>query len=403
MITKNKLKKIVEEMRKTKKVFLIGFLILILAILIVGAILLINKSVKPSLKGVFYFKTEGENSKLFYMVPNKEPEYLLDLPSEEVGTDYYKVPKHSYLSHNGQVLIYFERTKEMPIGTISEEEGLVAYRIFYKPEYIDLKTGSIKDINQDIDSGSLVFSTNDKKIAWIKQVEESTVEELESKNKKREVWLSDFDGQSAERLAILGEKVILLQRWSGHFIYFWGIQGTGYYSLGRINAENGQVEYLSPQHCSKNLSNCQNFKFSSSGQLFMYEAGSIKEDKKTIDLFIESFDNQKSWQILVENYISDRLWLPDENSIVYTEQVTEKKGELKEKIHLVNLETKEDKEIYSGSYISQLIPNIFGNYLYFLEKETDEKFNLVELNIEKGEARIIDSGEYNWLRIFSSQ
>jgi len=403
MITKNKLKKVVEEIRKTKRVFLIGFLILILAILIVGAILLINKTIKSSSPGVFYFKTEGENSKLFYMVPNKEPEYLLDLPSEEVGTDYYKVPKHSYLSHDGQVLIYFERTKEMPIGTISEEEGLVAYRIFYKPEYVDLKTGSIKNIDQDIDSGSLVFSPNDKKIAWIKQVEESTVEELESKNKKREVWLSDFDGQNAERLAILDEKVILLQRWSGHFIYFWGIQGTGYYSLGMINAENGQVEYLSPQHCSENLSNCQNFKFSSSGQLFMYEAGSIKEDKKTIDLFVESFDNQKSWQILVENYISDRLWLPDENSIIYTEQVTEKKGELKEKIHLVNLETKEDKEIYSGSYISQLVPNIFGNYLYFLEKETDEKFNLVELNIEKGEARIIDSGEYNWLKIFSSQ
>jgi len=403
MKIKNKIKKIAEEIRKTKKIFLVGFLILILAIIIIGIILSIEKSVKSSKQGVFYFKTESENSKLFYILPGKKPEHLLDLPSEEVGTGYYKVPKHCYLSNNGKVLIYFERTQEIPIGKVSEEEGLMAYRIFYKPKYVNLKTGLIKDINQDIDSSSLVFSSNDKQIAWISVVEESTVEELEASGTKREVWLSEFNGEKAKLLTTLDEKVVLLQRWDNNYIYFWGVQSAGYYSLGRINIKNGKTEHLEPKYCSENLTNCQNFRFSSSGQLFIYEAGLTKEEKGTPGLLIESFDGNKSWKILVDNYISDRLWMPDEKSIIYTKQVEEKKGKIKEKIHLVNIKTKEDKEIYSGSYISQLVPNIFENYLYFIEKETDEKFNLVELDIEKSETRIIDSGEYNLLKIFSSQ
>ena len=93
--------------------------------------------------------------------------------------------------------------------------------------------------------------------------------------------------------------------------------------------------------------------------------------------------------------------MPDESSIVYTEQLTERKIGLREKIHLVNLDTKEDKEIYSGSYLSQLVPDFSGKYLYFLEKETDEKFNLKRIDIKSSETAIIDSGPYNQLKVFA--
>ena len=393
-------KEIQGAVRKTKRTILVIFLVLV--IVIVGVILFLGKeAARYSLgEAVFYCKGEGADSKLFYMLPEQEPGYLITLPSEEIDLGKYKVPKHSYISHSGEILIYFERVEEIPIGEVSE--GMMAYRIVYQPKYVDLKSGSIKEIKQNMDSGSLVFSTNDEDIAWVLRVEESTISELELAEKKREVWLSNSDGSNARHLATLDEKVILLQKWYGNYIYFWGIQGIGYYSLGRINVKTGRVIYLQPKYCLEDLTNCQNFKFSSSGELLIYEAGVIEEDKEIVKLFIESFDGKKSWQILVNNYISDRLWLFNERSIIYTEQVTEPKIGLREKIHLVNLETKEDKEIYSGSYLSQLIVNASDEYLYFLEKETDEKFNLVRLDIEKSETEIIDFGQYNQLKVFSS-
>jgi len=239
------------------------------------------------------------------------------------------------------------------------------------------------------------------------RVAEATVEELEAAKKKREVWLSNFDGSKARKLTALDEKVVLLQRWHGNYLYFWGIQKTGRYSLGRVDVRNGRVLYIQPKYCSERLTNCQNFRFSPSGELFIYEAGVIEENKedskgkKRTGLFVESFDGKNSWRILVENYISDRLWMPDEKHIIYTEQVTKEKNTIEERIHLVNLETGEDKQIYSGSYISQIVANGSSEYLYFLEKETDNKFNLTRLNIETGEAEIIDSGPYNQLKIFS--
>ena len=392
------LKKIVEAIKQTKRKIYLGLLVAV--IVIVGLFLLAGKTVRPSLEGaVFYYKGDGVNSKLFYMSSNREPEYLIILPSEEIDVGKYKVPQHSYISHNGKILMYFERAEEIPIEEIGE--GLTAYRIIYKPKLIDLKSGSIKNIKQNIDSGSVVFSPDDRDIAWVLRVDESTIKELEEAKKKREVWLSNPDGGDARRLAILDDKVILLQKWYGDYIYFRGIHGVGYYSLGRIDVRTGRVKYLQPKYCLEDLTNCQNFRFSSSGELFVYEAGVIKENQETVELFIESFDQKKSWQILVANYISDRLWMPDEEYIIYTEQVIEREIGLREKIHLVNLKTGEDSEIYSGNYISQIVPDSSGEYLYFLEKETDEKFNLIKLNIEKGETEIIDSGAYNQLKVFS--
>lgn len=392
-------KEISKAVKKTKRTIIIGLVVLV--IIIVGGFLILGKeAAKYSLKeAVFYYKGEGADSKLFYMMPGKEPGYIITLPSEKIDLNTFKVHQHHYLSHGGKILIYFEKIDEIPLGEVSE--GYTAYRKVYKPKFVDLKTGSIKEINQKMDSGSLVFSPDDEDIAWILSVKESTIEELESAQKKREVWLSSPDGSNARRLAALDEKVVLLQEWYGNYVYFWGIQGVGYYSLGKIDVRTGRVKYAQPKYCLENLVNCQNFKFSLSGELFIYEAGTIEEDKETIGLFIESFDNEKSWKILVENYISDRLWMNDEKHIIYTEQVTEPQVGLREKIHIVDLETQEDKEVYSGNYISQIVPDKTGDYLYFIEKETDEKFNLVRLDIEKGETEIIDFGEYNQLKVFS--
>lgn len=390
--------KVIEAVKKTKRKICLGLLAVI--IVVVGLFLLAGKTARPSPgEAVFYYKGEGANSKLFYLSDSREPEYLITLPSEEVDLEKYKVHQHSYVSHNGEILIYFEKVDEIPIEDVGE--GFTAYRKMYKPKYVDLRTGSVKNIKPKIDSGSVVFSPDDKDIAWVLRVEESTVDELEQTGKKREIWLSDPNGDSGRRLAALEDKVALIQRWQGNYLYFWGLQGVGYYSLGKIDVRTGQIKYAQPKYCLEDLTNCQNFIFSPSGELFIYEAGLIKDNEKTIELFVESLDQEKSWQILVDNYISDRLWMPDEENIVYTEQVTEKKVGLREKIHLVNLKTGEDSEIYSGNYLSQITPDKSGKYLYFLEKETDEKFNLTRLNIKTGETEIIDSGAYDQLKIFS--
>jgi hypothetical protein len=171
--------------------------------------------------------------------------------------------------------------------------------------------------------------------------------------------------------------------------------------LGEINTKTGKVKYFQPKYCLEDLTNCKDFQFYSSGELFIYQAN-IKDDKsEKIALFVESPDKEKSWQILVENYISDKLFSSDGKSVIYTEQVNVSPSQFREKIHLVNLGTSQDQEIYSGNYVSQIIPDKNDDYLYFIEKETDEKFNLVRLNIQNKKADIIDSGRYDDLKIFS--
>ncbi len=403
METKQKIKQIKTILNKTKIKIL---LILMVAVIIIGAgfFLLAREAAKYSLEqAVFYFKGQGENSELFYLEPEIKPQPLITLPSEKLDSGKYKVPKHTYISRRGEKLVFFERVESVPIGTVSEEEQLVAFRVIYQPQYVDLTTKEIEKMKPEIDSGSLVFSPDDKKIAWVLRVDEATVEQLEEAEKQREVWISDPDGTNPKQLAVLDEKVILLQSWSDKHIYFWGIEKVGIYSLGKINVDNGLVRHIYPEYCLDNLANCQNFSFSPSGEFLIYEAA-IKEEedaKRELALFVESTNGDQSWKILVTNYISDRLWMPNEEHIIYTEQVTEKKTGLREKIHLVNLDTKEDNIIYSGSYLSQIFPDKSGQYLYFLEKESDQKFNLIRLTIETREAEIVDSGEYYQFKVLS--
>lgn len=380
--------------------------LVVLALIIIGLILLAVRVAKPTLgKAVFYYKGEGKDSKLFYMKSGAKPQYLITLPSEESELSKYKVPRHSYVSNHGNILVYFEKTGQIPVETLSDNKDFTAFRIIYKPKYIDLKNSSINDIDQDLDAGSLVFSPDDKKIAWVLSAKESTIQELESAGRKREVWLSSPDGDNARRLATLDDKVVLLQKWHGDYIYFWAVKGVGYYGLGKINVKTGQVKYTQPKYCSENLSNCRNFSLSSSGEIFIYEAGSIRDGKEVTELFVGDFSGKKSWQILVKNYISDRLWMPDGENLIYTEQQTiQEPGPvfvLREKLHKVNLKSGLDKEIYTGSYLSQLTFDGSGKYLYFIEKETDEKFNLVRLNLDDKKTEILDFGQYNQLQIFS--
>jgi len=400
-----KIEKINTILKQTKIKIIIG---LILALIIVIGLFLFLGSNKAMLsKGHGAYFCKGEKDKQSFDISefeNQGLEKLTTLPLEKIDPDKYRIPKHIYISPNKKNLIYFEKTEEIPVGTISKEKGLVAVRILYQPQYVNLKTGSKKEIDQKIDSGSLVFSSTGTRIAWIKRVEEATMEKLQESNKQRELWTSDLEGKKAKKIADLNEKVVLLQRWNGNYVYFWGLKSVGSYGLGRVNINTGFVEHVLPKYCSEELTNCQNFRFSSSGELFIYEAGIKKEEEGQItSLFVESFDGEQSWKILVDNYISDRLWIPDEKGIIYTEQAIKKKGEIEEIIHLVDLDTKEDKKVYSGSYISQITPSKDGQYLYFIEKESDEIFNLIKLNIQTQETEVIDSSSYEQIKLISSQ
>ena len=375
-------RKIIQAIKKAERKILLCLVILVVGAIV--AIFAIGNLSKVSLKdAIFYFKGEGKNSKLFYINKGSQPKYLATLPSEEVDLGKYKAPQKNYLSNDGRTLIYFERINEVPIGTVPKNNNFVIYRIIYKPKYLNLATGISKEIEGNLDTTGVLFSPDNREIAWVLTVKESTIEELEAAGRKREVWISNYDGKNSKILATLDEKAILLQRWQDDFIYFWGVRGVGYYSLGRINVKNGKVEYVKPKYCSEDLTNCQNFKFSLSGELIIYEASVLEEGKEVSRLFVESFDGKKSWQILVKSPAGDRLWMPDEESIIYTQQEQRPSAALKEKIHLVNLKTGKDREIYSGSFISQIFPDSNGKYLYFIEKETDKKFNLVRIDIAK--------------------
>ncbi len=386
----------------------IAIILSVVLIVAIGLFLFLGPQGRAPIKGqgIYYCNSQNNSQdfNVFVFQQQQEPEQLISLPMELVNPQKHRVPKHIYISHNGANLIYFKKTEEIPVETVSEEQGLVAVRLMYKPVYVNLKNKSEKEIDQKIDSGSLVFSPNDTRIAWIKRVEEATVKELEATNRKRELWTSDLKGEKAKKIASLDDRVVILQAWNNNYIYFWTLKTLSSYGLGRVNIKNGEIDYIVPKYCSKDLANCQNFQFSPSGEMFIYEAG-VKiddQDEEKISLFIEDLNQEESFQIMVSTYISDSLWAPNQESIIYTEQVPQKSGKIEEKIHLVNLASKEDQEIYSGNYISQITPSKDGDYLYFIEKESDEKFNLIKLNIESGESKTIASDEYNHLKIISS-
>jgi len=208
MKTKNhtKIEEISTLLKKTKTKIIIG---LILALIIVVGLFLFfgpNKAMLSNGHGVYFCK--GEKDKQDFDISEfgkqelkkdkqdfdisefgkQELKKIITLPLEKVDLEKNRIPKHIYISPNKKNLIYFEKTEEVPLGTISKEKGLVAVRIIYQPKYVNLKTGSKKEIDQKIDSGSLIFSPTGTKIAWIKRVEEATVEKLQENNKKRELW-----------------------------------------------------------------------------------------------------------------------------------------------------------------------------------------------------------------------
>ena len=374
-----------------------SFFILVAILIGIGIGVLIWNLLSPSKgQGVFYFQVKDNQVELFLLKAKDSAKKIASIPAREVDLGVYRVPRHSYFSQDKEQMIYFKKTGEIPLEELSPDETTVVVRVLSEPRLVNLKTKEEKKIDQLIDPASLVFSPNNKKIAWVKEVEESTHQELDKTGKERGVWLSRVDGREAQLLTTFDENVVLLKQWSGNYIYFQGIQGVNARSLGRINAKTGEVEYIVPRYCNKSLNNCQNIEFSPSGRYFIYEIYRKAEDREITELYLGDFKKREFFEVLTTDQISDRLWLNDEESFLYTEQEVLKKEGTRETIHLVNLEKETDDAIYTGSYISQLTVDSGDKYLYFLEKiEQANDVKLMRLNIKTREAEEILIDDYN--------
>ena len=370
-------------------------LIAVLVGIIIG--ILLWKVLTPKLgEGVFYYKIDGNKANLFLLNGSGEGEKIVTVAAQEVDLGKYKPPQHSSISPDGRQLVYFKKTREEVIA--SSSDGLIASRIFYDPMLVNLKTGTEKKINQSIDSSSLIFSPDSNNIAWIKEVSESTYSEIEASNKKRELWISRADGENAQLLASFDENVLLLRRWNGDYIYFQGVFDASVKSLGRINVNTKKVDYITPQGCNANLTNCQNIEFSPSGQMFLYEIYTQKNNKEITELYLGNFETKEYKPILTTDRISDRTWLDNEKGFFYTEQETTKEQGLKETIHLVDLYKETDTVLYSGSYISQMTFNGSSNYLYFLESVEGgavNTFKIVRLDVKSKKTETVLTDNYN--------
>ena len=374
----------------------IGFFIIMAILIGIGIGILAWNLLTPTLaEGVFYYQVDSTKAKLFLIAGRDKGTEIVSLPAREVDLGEYKPPRHSYISHDAKQMIYFKEIGEEPLADINLGEDIVVSRVIYEPILINLKTSKETKINQSIDSSSLVFSPDDTQIAWIKGVEEATFETIEETGKKRELWLSRVDGQDAQFLIGFDENVVLLKRWSGDYIYFQGLWDAIIRSLGRINIKTKEVDYLVPRYCEKFLENCQNIEFSPSGRYFLYEIYTKTEDKEITELYLGDFENREFQEILTTDRISDRLWLNNEKGFFYTEQETVKKEGLRETIHLVDLKKDTDDVIYTGSYISQLTIDSDESYLFFLEKENDEDFKLIRLNIKTKQTETILTDNYD--------
>ena len=374
----------------------IGFFILIAVLIGIGIGILLWTILTPNLgQGVFYFQVKDNQAELFLLKSKDNAKKIVSIPAREIDLGAYRVPRHSYFSQDGEQMIYFKKTGEIPLEELSPDETTIVVRILSEPRLVNLKTKEEKKIDQLIDPASLVFSPNNKQIAWIKEVEESTHQELDESEKEREVWLSGVDGEDAQLLTSFDENVVLLERWSGNYIYFQGIQGASVRSLGRINTKTGEKDYMVPRYCNKSLNNCQNIEFSSSGRYFIYEIYKKIEDREITELYLGDFKKREFFEVLTTDQISDRLWLNNEESFLYTEQEVLKKEGTRETIHLVNLRKETDDAIYTGSYISQLTIDSGDKYLYFLEKmEQANDVKLMRLNIKTREAEEILIDDY---------
>ncbi|MBU4285039.1 hypothetical protein KKF60_00295 [Patescibacteria group bacterium] len=371
----------------------------ILIAVLIGIILgiLLWKILSPKLgEGVFYYRLDGNKANLFLLDNKGEGEKIITVAAQEVDLGKYKPPRHSFISPDRRQLVYFKKSKEEQIGDLGN--GMIASRIYYDPILVNLKTGTEKKIEQPIDSTSLVFSPDSNSIAWIKEIKDSTYEEIEKNDTKRELWISIADGESPQLLAKFEENVLLLKRWNEDYVYFQGIFDANIKSLGRINIKTKRVEYIIPKGCNTNLTNCQNIEFSPSGKMFLYEIYSKKNDKEITELYLGDFEKRDYKPVLTTDRISDKIWLDTEKGFFYTEQKSGKNNEIIETIHLVDLYKETDNEIYSGSYISQLAFDGSSNSLYFLERSEGEElnmFNIMRLNVKIKEAEKMLTENYN--------
>lgn len=370
-------------------------LIAVLIGIIIG--ILIWRILTPKLGvGVFYYRINKDKADLFLLNGQGEGEKVISVNGEEVDVGKYRPPRSSFVSADNRQLVYFKKTKEEVIQNFSND--MVASRIFYDPILVNLKTGTEKKISQAIDPASLLFSPDSNSIAWIKEVKESTYQEIEKNGEKRELWISRADGENAQLVASFDENVVLLKRWNDKYIYFQGIFDANNKDLGRINIETKQIDYITPDGCDKNLTNCQNIEFSFTGNLFLYEIYSNKNNKEAITLHLGSFDTKEYKLIPTINRISDKIWSDSEKEFFYTEQEVINNQNVKETIHLVDLYKETDTKLYSGSYISQLNYEDSSNYLYFLEKaESDviNTFKIVRLNVKNQKAETVLTDNYN--------
>lgn len=378
-----------------------SFFILVAIVIGIGLGILIWNFLGPVLaKGVFYYRVESDKANLF-LLKNSDSKQITSVSAREIDPGDFRPPKHSYVSHDRKSLIYFKQVGEVPLEN-QENSDFTAFRIVYEPMLINLKNKQENKINQAIDSASLVFSPDDNQIAWIKQIEETTYQEIETSKNKRELWISKTNGSDAKLLAEFDENLILLEIWSGDYIYFQGLWDITNRSMGRINVKTKEVENMVPRYCEKFLENCKNIEFSPSGNKFLYEIYSKKDDKDITELYLGDFEKKEFLEVLTTDQISDRLWLGDGERFFYTEQeMVRKEGgggekELKETIHLVDIKNQTDDSMYSGSYISQLTIDAGGRYLYFLEKEKNgENFKLNRLDLKTKEVKTILMENYN--------
>jgi hypothetical protein len=369
-------------------------LIAILAGIIIG--IFAWKLLSPKLgEGVFYYRLDKNKANLILLNGKGEGEKILTVDAQEVDLSKYKPPRYTFISPDNRQMVYLKKTKEETVQNLGN--NMIANRIFYEPFLVNLKTGTEKKINQPIDASRIVFSSDSNSIAWIKEIKESTFEEIQENNIKREVWTSRADGENAKLLVILDDGVVLLKNWTGNYIYFQGVSGVNIKSLGRINISNKKVDYVIPQGCDSGLINCQNILFSSTGNFFLYEIYSMKNGKEITELYLGDFGNKEFRPILTTDRISDKIWIESEKGFIYTEQEIIN-NQIKETIHLVDLYKEIDTEIYSGSYINEIAIDESNNYLYFLEKaETEEinMFDLIRLNLKNKKIDKILTENYN--------
>ncbi|OGZ33026.1 MAG: hypothetical protein A2V69_00215 [Candidatus Portnoybacteria bacterium RBG_13_40_8] len=378
-----------------------SFLILVAIIIGIGiGIFIWNLLGSVVAKGVFYYKIDGDKADLF-SAKDSNTKKILSVSAREIDPGDFRPPKRNYISHDRKNIIYFKQVDEKPLEN-QENPELIAYRVIYESMLVNLRNKKETKINQSIDSASLVFSPDDNQIAWIKQIDEATYQEIETSGGKRELWISKTNGDDAKLLASFDENLILLEVWSGDYIYFQGLWDVNNRSMGRINIKTKEIENMVPRQCEEFLGNCQNIEFSPTGNKFLYEIYTKKDDKDITALYLGDFDKKEFLEVLTTDQISDRLWLDDEERFFYTEQSLVKRGDgtaemdTRETVHVVDIKNQIDDKIYSGSYISQLTLDLVKRYLYFLEKEKNgENFNLNRLDLKTKEVKTILTENYN--------